>query len=355
MAKLTIGEAPVKPIDLMHATRQLAAFIRAGIPIFDAVTELSSDTASKPLRRVLNAMSSDLRAGSTLTDAVLRHPKDFPNYYPGILNAAEITGRLDIVLDQLATYIERDIEARRKIKSVMTYPVIIAVMAVGTVVVLTAFVLPQFVSFFADMKVELPAATRALIAVTVFLQSWWWLIVIVLVVSGIAYKFAMRSRGPRLVRDRILLRFPVVGPTIRSATVERFTRIMSSLVSAGISLPEAMLVATASLRNLVFEEALESARREMISGAGLAAPIAATGLFPSMANQMIRVGEETGTLDTQLEVAADYYATELDYKIKKMSTVFEPAIILIMGGIVGFVAIALVSAMYGVYQAGNLQ
>ncbi|MDP3972016.1 MAG: type II secretion system F family protein [Candidatus Nanopelagicales bacterium] len=354
MAKLTISEARVKPVDLMHATRQLSAFIRAGIPVFEAVTELADEAASKPLRRVLKAMADDLRAGSTLTDSVLRHPKDFPNYYPGILNAAEITGRLDLVLDQLATYIERDIEARRKIKSVMTYPVIIAIMAVGTVVVLTAFVLPQFTSFFSDMKVELPAATRALMAATAFLQAWWWLIVIGFIVLVVAYKFGMRRTGFRRVRDRIVLRLPVIGPTVRSAAIERFTRIMASLVSAGISLPEAMAVSAASLRNLVFEDALAVARHDMIAGSGLAGPITATGLFPGMANQMIRVGEETGTLDTQLEVAADYYATELDYKINKLSTVFEPAMILIMGGIVGFVAIALVSAMYGVFQAGNL-
>lgn len=352
--QIEIGKSRVKPADLMHTTRQLAAFIRAGIPVFDGISDLAAESENRALRRVLTDIAADLRAGSTLTDAIAKHPADFPNYYVGILRSAELTGELDTVLEQLCSYIERDMEARRKLRSVMTYPTIIAIMAVGTVIVLTAFVLPQFTSFFADMHVELPAATQALLAVTAFLNQWWWLITLAVISIVIGYKLALRRRAGRRVRDRVALRIPVAGETIKCAAIERFTRILSSLVRAGIDLPEAMEVATNSLQNVVFEDALEKARSQMLSGAGLADPIAGTGLFPSMATQMIRVGENTGSLDEQLSVAAQFYATELDYKIKRLATVFEPLVVLVMGGIVGFVAIALVSAMYGVFKAGNL-
>ena len=352
--QLELSKSRIKPMELMHATRQLASFVRAGIPVFQAISELGQDSENRALKRVLTQISADLRSGSTLTEAVAKHPRDFPDYYVGILRSAELTGRLDLVLVQLAAYVERDEEARRKLKSVMTYPAVVAVMAIGATAVLTLFVLPQFTSFFDSMHVELPLPTRILMAITAFVGKWWWLLGSGIVAIVIGYKLGLRTVAFRRVRDRLVLRIPVLGPTIRFGAVERFTRIMASLVGAGITLPEAMRVASDSLHNLAFEDKLNEARSEMIAGAGLADPMARTRLFPGMAAQMIRVGEDTGTLDTQLDVAAEFYAGELDYKIKRLSAVFEPLVVVVMGGVVGFVAIALISAMYGVFKAGNV-
>lgn len=344
----------IKPNDLMHLSQQLSAFIRAGIPILDAMTELSEGSDSRGVRRVLDEIIADLRAGATLTEAFDRHPEDFPTYYRGILRSAELTGQLDTVLDQLAVYLERDLEARRKLKSAMVYPAIVAVMAIGTVVVLTAFVLPKFKTFFASLDAELPAPTRLLLSVSDFVQQWGWLIALVAALSVVAYFIGVRTRRGRHLRDRTFLKLPVLGSTIESSTTERFTRILSSMVGAGVPLPEAMQVATSSLNNLAFEYPLVRARSQMIDGAGLSGPIASTKKFPRMAVQMIRVGEDTGTLDRQLEVAAEFYSRDLDHKVKRLATLVEPAVILIMGSIVGFVAIALVSAMYGIFRATNL-
>lgn len=352
--QLELRKSRIKPAELMHTTRQLAAFVRAGIPVFEGISEIAADSEDRALKRVLTDISTQLRSGATMTEAVAAHPKDFPDYYVGILRSAELTGRLDTVLLQLATYIERDEESRRKLKSVMTYPTIVALVALGTITVLTVFVLPQFTTFFASMNVELPAPTRALLAMSAFVGAWWWLILIVLIALVVGYKLAMRRAFARRIRDKIMLRVPVLGPVIRYAAIEQFTRILASLVGAGINLPEAMRVATDSLHNLVFEDRLNAARVEMIAGAGLADPIARTNLFPGMAAQMIRAGENTGTLDTQLEVAAEFYAGEVDYKMKKLSAVFEPLVVVVMGGVVGFVAVALISAMYGVFKAGNV-
>jgi type IV pilus assembly protein PilC len=344
----------VKRDDLMNLSRQLAAFLRAGIPILDAIAVLGTESDSAAVRRVMSQIGADLRAGSTFSEAVERFPRDFPPFYLGILRSAELTGRLDTVLDQLSLYLERDLEARRKVKGALVYPAVVAATSVVTVLILAVFVLPKFKDFFSSLDAQLPLPTRMLLAMTAFLGSWWWVVAAGLVALAGTYLVGVRTAGGRRLRDGLLLRVPAVGPTIRFAVVERFTRLLASLMAAGVPLPEAMTVATGSLRNLVFELPLRHARAQMIEGAGLAGPIAATGLFPGVMTQMIRVGEETGTLDTQLEVAAAYYERELDYKIKKLTTLIEPAVVLLMGLIVGFVAVALVSAMYGIFRTVNL-
>ncbi len=347
-------EPRVKRDELMNLSRQLGALIRAGIPILEAIAELGYEESSRSVKRTMTQIGDDLRDGYTLAEAFDRHPRDFPPFYLGILHSAELTGELDTVLDRLSGYIERDLEIRRKLKAAMIYPAVIAVMSLVTIVVLSGFVLPKFKVFFAGLGAQLPLPTRMLLATTDFLVNWWWLIACIMVLLVSIYALGIRTRRGRRLRDRMLLRVPLLGETIRFAVIERFTRLLGSMLSSGITLPVAMQVATASLHNLVFEDALTDARAQLVEGAGLAGPIAKTGLFPSMASRMIRVGESTGTLDTQLEVTGLYYERELDYKIKKLTTVFEPLVIVLMGGIVGFVAVALVSAMYGIFRSVNL-
>lgn len=340
----------IKRTDLMNLSRQLAAFLRAGIPLLAAISVLQAESNKVAVRRVLGEIGDSLRAGSTFSEAVERFPSDFPPFYRGILHSAELTGRLDTVLDQLSFYLERDLDARRKIKGAMMYPAVIAVMSIAAIAVLSLVVLPKFVDFFASLDVELPLPTRLMLAFSGFMTTWWWAIFGVLAALVVGYLLGLRTERFRRLRDALVLRVPVVGITVRFAVTERFTRLLASMISAGVPLPESLTVATASLRNLVFERALRGARRRMLDGGGLAGPVAETGLFPGVATQMIRVGEETGTLDTQLEVAATYYERELDYKIKKLTTLIEPIVVLFMGLIVGFVAVALVSAMYGVFN-----
>ncbi len=340
----------VKREEVMHLSRQLGAFIRAGLPLIDAVRTLGEEARNTSVRRMMTEVEDGLRRGEKLSDCLDRHPKIFPEYYRGILRSAELTGQLDTVLDQLAKYLERDLEARRKIKAAMIYPAMIMGMSLVTVVVLATFVLPRFKVFFASLHATLPLPTRMLLAMTDFFTQWWWAVLAGLVTAAVAVFAGLRTEPGRYVRDRLFLATPVLGDTIQFALVERFCRILSSMVSAGVSLPEALRVATESLRNLVFIRSLSQVGEAMLEGEGLAQPLAGTGLFPTTAAQMMRVGEETGTLDTQLEVTARYYEGELDYKIKKLTSLFEPAVIIVMGLVVGFVAVALVSAMYGIFN-----
>jgi type IV pilus assembly protein PilC len=348
--QLELTEPRVKRELVMHLSRQLGAFISAGLPLVDAVRLIAEEASNSHLKRVMNEVEVGLRGGDTLSDCFDRHPKIFPEFYRGILRSAELTGQLDTVLAQLASYLEKDLATRRKIKSAMLYPMVIAAMSVVTVAVLAGWVLPKFKTFFASLDATLPLPTRMMLTATDFLMAWWWALLGGVVVLGLAVFGAVRTEGGRHLRDRILLRVPVLGPTIQFVLTERFCRILAAMVGAGVALPEALRVATDSLRNLVFVRALSGVGESMLRGEGLAHPLATTGLFPTTATQMIRVGEETGSLDAQLEVTAEYYEGELTFKIDKVTALFEPIVLVVMGLVVGFVAVALVSAMYGIYN-----
>jgi type IV pilus assembly protein PilC len=340
----------IKKEEVMHLSRQIAAFLRAGLPILDAVHSIGADSESSSVRRMMQDIEDGLRTGERFSETLERYPKVFPEFYRGIVRSAELTGELDTVLSRLAIYMERDIEARRKIKSAMMYPLAVAGMSVVTVLVLAVYVLPKFKDFFRDLDADLPLATRMLLAVTDFLADWWWAIAAGAVTWAVLFVVSQRFQRGKYAWHAFLLKVPVLGETIQYALVERFCRVMASMVSAGVNLPEAIRVATDSLRNRVFIKRLNGVTEQMLEGQGLAGPLARTQLFPGTATAMIRVGEDTGSMDTQLEVTADYYEDELDYKIAKLTALFEPIVIIAMGLIVGFVAVALVSAMYGIFQ-----
>jgi type IV pilus assembly protein PilC len=340
----------IKRDELMHLSRQLAAFIHAGLPILDAVHTIAAESDNSSVRRMMNDIEDGLRSGERFSDCLDRHAKVFPEFYRGIVRSAELTGELDEVLKRLALYLERDLEARRKIKSATIYPSAVAVMSVVTIIVLASYVLPKFKVFFASLHATLPLPTRMLLAVTDFLTNWWWLLAAGFALAVALIVAAVRTQRGRYAKDKLLLAVPVLGVTIQYALVERFCRVLGSMVNAGVQLPEALRVATDSLRNRVYIRALDGVNEAMLEGEGVAGPLAKTALFPATAAQMLRVGEETGTLDGQLEVTAQYYETELDYKIKKLTSLFEPIIIVVMGLLVGFVAVALVSAMYGIFN-----
>jgi type IV pilus assembly protein PilC len=335
--------------DVMHFSRQLAAFTRAGVPLPDALQVIEEEAEDKTLRKILVAVRAELRTGETFSGALAPYESMFPLFYVDMVRAAELVGTLDEVLEDMAGYIDRDLQARHQIKSALTYPIVILFTAFGTVIFLAAWVLPRFKTFFEAFDATLPLPTRMLISVTDFLSAWWWTLLLGALFVFVFLALAFKTRRGRRLRDRLLLKMPLVGKLIRFSIVERFCRLLSAMTQAGVPLPETMGVLARGTNNLVFEEGLEQVREAMMRGEGLARPIAQSGLFPGAAVQMIRVGENTGTLDAQLENASVYYGGELQYRIRKLTTLFEPAVILFMGVVVGFVAIALISAMYGIY------
>ncbi len=345
---LELTKEKVKKKELMHFTRQLAVFVKAGIPLTEAMEIIGDETTDVALQRTISHMVEDLRNGGTLSGAAGKHPEAFPAYYIGILGSAELTGKLDETLENLAGYLERELETRSKVISALSYPGVVMVLAVFTVAVLAGYVLPQFKPLFEELHADLPFATRALLFVATLFTTLWY---IPFTVTGafIAWMMWMfKSPAGRNFKDRLVLKLPVIRGIMEYSILERFCRILGAMVRAGVPLPDAMRTTTEATSNAVFRERLEEAQLEMMEGGGFAKPLARTELFPGAARQMFKVGEETGTLDEQLEVASIYFDRELESRIKKFTTMFEPLMIVMVGLIVGFVAVALVQAMYGV-------
>jgi type IV pilus assembly protein PilC len=348
--KFEITKKKVSRKEVMHFSRQLSVFIEAGVPIMQALDVISEETTDKLLKRVLLEMVVQIQAGDTFASAAASHPEAFPRYYVAVLESAELTGTLDKVLGELAEYLQRDIDARSQIVSAMIYPAVVMCLAIVTIVVLAAFVLPKFKTFFSSLNAKLPLPTRMLLSVSAFISTWWYVILGILLLLIIGITAMRRSTKGRAKLDALMLKLPVIGSLVQAAIVERVCRVLASLVTAGVDLPRALAVTAESSNNAVYSEGINHIREQMMEGAGLAGPLAETGLFPAAARQMFRVGEETGTLDKQLETAASFYHRELELKVKHFTSLFEPMVIIFMGVIVGFVAVALVSAMYGIYR-----
>ena len=340
--------------DLMHLCRQLAVFVRSGVPVLDALNVLSEEAGDKVMTAALNGMRLSLESGARFSEAASLHPQLFPSYAVEVIRSAELTGNLDTVLEQLADYLEREAETARRIKSALAYPMIVVGLAILVSTVLVVYVLPKFKSFFSSLGAKLPLPTRMLLAVGNFIgKDGLYLLAVVIVLAIVGFAGSRTRRGKEL-KDRLVLKIPVIGEMIHLAIVERFLRLLSSMVSAGVGLPEAVAVTTAATRNLRFRNKLSEARAAMMRGEGLAGPLAQTEMFPGAARRMITVGESTGNLDDQLKAAANYVDRELEYKVSRFTMLMEPAVIVAVGLIVGFVAIALVSAMYGIYRQVNI-
>jgi type IV pilus assembly protein PilC len=350
LLQFEITKNKVNKRELMHLCRQLAVFLRSGVSVLEAFRVLSEETSNKLLRAALDGMSTSLESGARFSDAAANHPELFPPYAVEILRSAELTGNLDECLDQLGDYLEREIETAHKVKSALAYPLVVMGLAVVVSIVLVVYVLPKFKSFFKSLNAKLPLPTRMLLDFANFLGHWGLYLGALFVAALLAAFFLANTARGKEIRDQLVLKIPIIGGLIHTAIIERFCRLLASMTIAGVALPEAIAVTTAATNNTVFRRGLTEARAGMMRGEGLAGPLAATGLFPGAARQMFAVGESTGNLDDQLQSAANYLDRELDYRIKRFTTVIEPAVIIAVGLVVGFVAIALVSAMYGIFN-----
>ncbi|MGB3734679.1 MAG: type II secretion system F family protein [Ilumatobacter sp.] len=338
----------VKKKELMHFTRQLAVFVKAGIPITDALVTIGDETEDVALRRAISGLTDDLRNGGLLSAAAEMYPHVFPDYYIGILQSAELTGRLDAALESLAEYLEREIDTRAKVVGALSYPMVVMVMAFGTVLLLAGYVLPQFKPLFEELNADLPLPTRMMLFFSRFFTDLWFITAGMIVSMIAVLVFLSKNPTGKLWKQRGVLKIPIVGGIIDYSILERFCRILGAMVRAGVPLPEGLQTTIDSTSNIVYSERLQVAKEQMLEGRGFSGPLIETELFPGAAKQMFKVGEETGTLDDQLEICAIYFDRELESRIKKFTTMFEPIMIVFVGVIVGFVALALVSAMYGV-------
>lgn len=345
----TIGR-PVKSDVVMAFSRQMASFLEAGISVLEALEIVAEETASVVMRVRIGEMRSAIERGASFADAVGAHADVFPAYYRAMVRSAEFTGRLDDVLNQLSVYLERDIVARQDVKSALTYPTLVLIVATAAMIIMAVFVLPKFSNMYRSLGARLPLPTRMLLGITDFLTgSWMFIVLFVAVILGIAWTIIGGHHG-KVRRDRLMMRLPVIGELFHLISIERFCRVLAALSKAGVPLPEAIEMSAASTNNTIFEEKLAMVRDTLVRGGGLSAPIVESGIFPIAARQMIRVGERTGSLGTQLSKAAGHYEREVSFQMKRATDLFQPAVIMFVGCLVGFVAVAQVSAMYSIFS-----
>ncbi len=347
--ELTKEKVPL--VDIMHFSRQMATFLRAGVPMTEALDNLRHDAKNKRFKEVLGDVLDRVAGGRSVTEALSMHADIFPSYFMALLGSAELTGRMDEAFDQLHGYIRRDIELTRAVRKALIYPVILLSVAIVVVLIIVVFAIPRFADFFEGFDAELPLPTRMLMSVADFVGSTAGLITgVVLVGLIVATVLYVRTPKGRRNLHALQLKIPLISTVVTYSSTERFTRVLAALLDAGVPLTDALPTSIDCANNLVYKERLNDAMEGVLAGQGFAAPLAQTGLFPNAVIQMVRVGERTGELSDQLNNAAGFYEEELSYAVDKLTAWFEPMMMLFIGLVVGFVALAMVSAMYGIYN-----
>jgi type IV pilus assembly protein PilC len=340
----------VKRQDLIIFSRQLATLIGSGIGIL-AGLQLLLQSSGSALREVLIEVVQALQQGQALSTALMAHPHAFPTLYARTIAVGERTGHLEDALRQMATFLEKEQALSRKLRDAATYPAFVLGVAVFVVVIVVAVALPPIVDLFESFNAELPVPTRILIGISKFASGYGSFVIFgAIVLLLVAIWYGSTPTGRRL-RDRALLRMPVIGKVVLHGQVARFTRTTAVLIQAGLPLVEVMELVLQTVENSVVYVALDRVRLALLAGQGLSGPLAAERLFPLMVSQMVRVGEETGTLEANLSTLADFYEEETDRSVKTLASLMEPALTLVVGGVVGFIALAMVTPMYSVLSS----
>ena len=348
LERIIPGLNSIKRVELVLFSRMMATFIRAGIPILDGIEVVREQAVSNLFRQTLDDLSAQLRNGEPLSSSLARHPRVFSRLYVDMIVAAEATGELDAVLDQLARYLERAEATSRRIRQAMLYPGIVLCLAAVVVAILVTVVLPSFVALFADFEAELPLPTQILLAVGAFGGNYGLQTIGAVIVLIFAYMLVRNTTRVRRLRQRVVLHLPVVGGLVKLGMESRFARTLGILLRAGVPIARSFDIATTGTGNETYVRRLRPVRDGLLAGEGITVPLRASGLFGSLLIQMIKVGEETGTLDRYLDQAADFLDDELDYKTKQMVTIIEPMLVLGVALVVGFVALSVVTPMYSI-------
>ena len=343
----------VKPDDLVIASRQLATMVQSGMSLLRALYVIEEQTESDKLREVWIEVRKDVEAGLALSDALRKHPDVFNELYVAMVQAGETGGILDQTLVRVATQLEKDAALRRQIKAAMVYPSLIGGFALIVLVALVAFLVPVFEKIFDDFGGELPAITKFTVWLSHMITGRWY--VMIGAVWGIVWLFRYWKKSDRgkVQWDRIKLKFPMkIGSIVQKVALARFSRTFSGLIAAGVPMLEAIDITGRTSGNKVIEMAMDDVRDSVKRGGSLTAPMAAVPeAFPVMVTQMIGVGEETGALETMLSKVADFYEEQVEAAVKALTSILEPVMIMIVGGIVGFIVIAMYLPMFKVYDS----
>ncbi len=347
--KLTTRFRPINPTEIIMFSRQLALLLESGTDVVTSLELLKAQVTSRTLKKIIDEVVSDVRSGSPISQALSKYPHTFSPIYHRLVSVGEKSGNLEVVLRRAANYIERVATTRKSIKSALVYPTIVFIVAIVVIAVLIAFVFPAFSGFYALFGVQLPAPTKALIAITDWLHHYGlWLLAGIVAAIVIGYAYTKTPAG-RYQWGKLALSLPRIGRINLLNELSRCCHTIALLYSSGLPLPEIMTLIIQGTNNKAMAKALTQVQQDMIAGQGLSRPMAKNKLFLPLTVQMAAVGEETGNLDKTLTAVAESYEIEADDKTKAMVALITPAMTIIIGLIVGFIALSLLSAMYSIY------
>ena len=335
----SFGKVPPKALAIF--TRQFSVMIDAGLPLVQCLEILGAQQDHKGFQRIIEAVRDDVEKGTTLQAALSKHPKAFNDLYVNMVGAGESGGILDIILQRLSIYIEKAVKLTSKVKGAMTYPVAVITIAMAVVAVIMLKVIPVFSAMYDGLGSKLPFATQVCIAISNALINYSWLFAIGIVVAVVGLRQFYKTPVGRLQIDALLLRIPIIGDVLRKVAVARFCRTLGTLISSGVPILEGMDITAKTAGNMVVQNAILKSRDAVEQGRNISTPLAETKVFPPMVVQMVGVGEATGALDAMLAKVADFYEDEVDNAVANLTSLMEPIMISILGGIIGFIVIAM--------------
>jgi type IV pilus assembly protein PilC len=342
----SVGRKKLKPKTIVVFSRQFATMIDSGIPILRCLDILSGQAKDPIMKETLESVTNDVKSGMALNEALMKHPAVFSKLYVNMIRAAEVGGILDLILDRLAGFLEYEAEIKGKIKSAMMYPVLVLVFSILMLFILFSFVLPKFKEIFTGMDVELPPVTAAMFKFGDFMQSSWWMII--LATGGIWFGIKQWGKTPngRYKLDYMKLKMPIIGELALKMSIARFTRTFGTLINSGVPMLRSLEIVGETMNNAVLTQAIDQTRTSIREGQKLSDPLAKSNLFPTMVTCMIDVGEESGRLSEMLVKVGDFYDSEVEATVKGLTSMIEPALIMFMGGIVGFIAISVMTPIF---------
>jgi len=331
----------IKPKEVAVFTRQFSVMIDAGLPLIQCLEILGTQQKNPRFASIITQVRADVESGATLSDAMRKHPKAFDNLYTNMIAAGEAGGILDQILERLSNYIEKAVKLKGQVKSALVYPAIVMVVAIGVVLLIMYKVVPTFAAMFEANGSTLPGPTLLVVNASKFLENY----LIPALIGLMLLMFALRKyyqtfHGRRLI-DKVLLKIPLIGMLLQKIAIARFCRTLSTLIGAGVPILDGIEITAKTSGNAIIEDALMNVKKDISEGKTISEPLSKTPLFPSMVVSMIGVGESTGALDTMLSKIADFYEDEVDLAVATLMSMLEPILIVVLGGIIGFIVIAL--------------
>ncbi|MEK4128312.1 type II secretion system F family protein [Solibacillus sp. FSL W8-0474] len=348
---INLGSGKIKTQDFVIYCRQFATLIRAGVSLVEATNILAKQATSKPLKRALEKVEEDIRAGIPFSDAVQKHPKVFPELFINMMRSGEVTGNIDNTLERLANSYEKSFRLIKKVQSTLTYPAMLLVLIVVVVFFMLIFIVPTFVESFESMDAELPTLTVLTVALGEWLRQYWWLPIGAVVIGVVIFQHLFRNNEQfHYAVHYMLLKMPIFGPLLQKTAIARLTRNLSSLFSSAVPILQALTISQKVSGNPVVGKVVLDARASLEKGSTLTEPFEKSWIFPPMVTSMTRIGESTGSLDYMLEKIADFYEEEVERTVDTLKSLIEPLMIVILAGAVGIIVAAIFLPMFSLYE-----